>query len=249
MSQFPRRLRVGDYVVIHYRTGNRSNVPFATTIRARLIQANGTGAPTMQELPDMQVMLSPHEGINLHLFLPLDGRFREGPVRVDCVFEAQGVRRPSGTKQMDRLEIVGARTRPFSGDPRLLPSIGPQKLAALYIAAMEYADLATLLDRWDDLPGSLPDSLEHRCMQDAMAIDAAACRRAAGVGEARTNTGRELIRLYERDPEDFTIGYARLDLPYMLGWHLMAMNPAAPLIRAGGLTFRSEQQWFRRNRP
>jgi hypothetical protein len=50
---------------------------------------------------------------------------------------------------------------------------------------------------------------------------------------------------YRLDPAGFTVGYARRDVPFMLGWHLKSRNPVAPLIRAEGFTFKSEVEWFR----
>jgi hypothetical protein len=240
VSQFPRRLRVGDYTVVHFRTGNRGDTASTVTIRTELIQQTPAATVTMR-LPPMEIVLRPSEGTNAHIVVPIDGRFRDGPVRVAIVFESEGRRRPSGTAHLDRLEIAGRRPRPFSGAARLCPSIEAVKLAALYIAAIEYADLARLLDDWDTLP---PSSLEHRCKLDALAIDQAVRQLGSPFAEpSRTETGRSLMSCYEADRDGFTVGYARRDVPFMLGWHKRAGNGVARLIRARGLVFESESEW------
>ena len=248
MSQFPRHLRNGDNAVMHHRGVNRSHRRWTTAIHTQLLQEKEAASVTLR-LPLMEVTLDPSEGINLHAFLPVDERFHDGLIRVETTSECEGVHRPSGTAHLDRLEITGRRPRSFSGDVRQFHAIEAVKLAALYIGAMEYADLAHLLDDWDDLVESSTPQLEHRCKLDALALDRAVRERASLVaGGPRTAAGGELMSCYARDPDAFAVGYARRDVPFMLQWHMRRWNRIAPLIRANGIAFKSETEWMKDHR-
>jgi hypothetical protein len=246
MSQFPRQLRIGEYTLLHYRIGNPLPRPIRRTAHTRLVQEHD-GATVELALPSMELCLAPFEATNVHLCVVVDDRFREGTIVVDAAFECEGRRRPSSTAALDRLQIAGRRPVPYAGDPRPCPTLEEERLLALYIAAMEYGDLGLVLDRWEELDERSSRSLECRCKHDALAIARAVEERASAVaGTPRTKTGSQLASRYAADRPTFTTGYARRDLPFLLGWHLRPHNAVAPLIRARGLEFRSETEWMRR---